>query len=58
MKGLLKLVVVFVIGVLVGYVLAPTIDKVVKKQNVVTNEKVDDLKAKANEKAEDYIEKE
>lgn len=57
MKSLLRLVLVLVIGIIIGYVLAPTIDKVVKKQNVVSTEKVDDLKEKANVKADSLLNK-
>lgn len=57
MKKLIQLVLVLIVGIVLGYILFPTIDKLVKKQDVVKVETIDKLKDKANEKAESYIEK-
>lgn len=55
MKALLRLIVVFLIGVIVGYVLTPTIDGWVKTK--VKSETVDTIKDKANVKADSLLNK-
>lgn len=57
LRKLLRLVVVLAIGAVLGYLLTPTIDGLIKKQDVVGVDKVELLKDKANEKADSLLSK-
>jgi len=58
MKKLINFVLVLALGAVIGYFLAPTIDGLLKKQDVVNVDKVEILKDKANDKADSLLNKE